>query len=262
VRWALHAEWTKLRTLRSTGWLLTAVAALTVVAGTASMAATTTGQCSSPGACQEDLARLGLGGVRLGQAAVAVLGALVMGGEYGTGTVRVTLLAMPWRGRVFAAKSAVMAAAATVAGAAGVFGSVLSGRLILPGNGFTAQAGYPPLSLTDGPTLRAAVGSVLYLVLVGLMGLGAAAAVRDSGVAVTVVLGLLYVFPIIGRIVTDPVWRDRLQRFTPMQAGLAVQATRNLRGLPIAPWPGLGVLAAYAVAALAVGAVVFRLRDA
>jgi ABC-type transport system involved in multi-copper enzyme maturation permease subunit len=262
VRRALHAEWTKLRTLPSTGWLLAAIAVLTVLVGTAGMAATSTSQCVSPTACQEDLAKLSLSGIPLGQAAVVVLGVLVMAGEYGTGTIRTTLTAMPRRGVVFAAKSAVLAGVAAAAGAAGVLGSALSGRLILPANGFTSQVGYPPLSLADGPTLRATGGSVLYLVLIGLLSMGVGAAVRDSGAAITVVLGLLYVFPITERLITDPVWRERIQRLTPMQAGLAIQATRNVRALPIGPWPGLGVLAVYAAAALAAGAVLFRVRDA
>ena len=69
---------------------------------------------------------------------------------------------------------------------------MLAGRLILPGHGFTATRGYPPLSLADGPVLRAACGSVLYLALIALLSLGVATAVRDSAVAIGLVLGLLY----------------------------------------------------------------------
>ncbi len=47
-----------------------------------------------------------------------------------------------------------------------------------------------------------------------------------------------------------------------MTAGLSIEATTGLSSLPISPWAGLGVLAAWAVGALAVGGVVFRLRDA
>jgi ABC-2 type transport system permease protein len=262
MRRELHAEWTKLRTLPSTGWTLLSIAAFTVLLGMASVAATSTRQCPSPAACHEDIAKLSLSGIQLGQAAAVVLGVLIMSSEYGTGTIRTTLTAMPRRGTLFAAKTAVLIGTAVAAGTAGVLGSVLTGRLILPGNGFTPEVGYPSLSLTDGPTLRAAVGSVLYLVLIALLSLGVATAVRDSGAAITVVLGLLYVFPIIGQLITDEHWKDRIQRFTPMQAGLAIQATKNLSGLPIGPWPGLGVLAAYAGTSLVAGALLFRLRDA
>jgi ABC-2 type transport system permease protein len=47
-----------------------------------------------------------------------------------------------------------------------------------------------------------------------------------------------------------------------MNAGLAIQATTDLRSLPISPWAGLGVLAAWTAAALLTGALLLRLRDA
>ena len=47
-----------------------------------------------------------------------------------------------------------------------------------------------------------------------------------------------------------------------MTAGLAIQATRNLHNLPIAPWAGLGVLAAWSAAALLAALLLLRLRDA
>jgi ABC-2 type transport system permease protein len=47
-----------------------------------------------------------------------------------------------------------------------------------------------------------------------------------------------------------------------LSAGLAIQATIQLRSLPISPWAGLGVLAACATAALLAGALLLRLRDA
>lgn len=110
--------------------------------------------------------------------------------------------------------------------------------------------------------LRPAVGSVLYLVLIGLLALGAATAVRDSAAAVGLVLGLLYVFPILANVVTDAHWQRLLHQIEPMSAGLAVQATTGLSSLPIGPWPGLGVLTAWATGALATGGLVFGLRDA
>jgi hypothetical protein len=60
---------------------------------------------------------------------------------------------------------------------------------------------------------------------------------------------------------SDPHWQQHLRRWAPMPAGLSIQATRNLARLPIAPWPGLGVLAAYAAGAVVAGALVLRVRD-
>jgi len=69
--------------------------------------------------------------------------------------------------------------------------------------------------------------------------------VRDSATAIGVVLGLLYLLPIVAQLVTDPHWERHLQQIGPMTSGLAIQATTNLGTLPISPWAGLGVLAAW-----------------
>jgi ABC-2 type transport system permease protein len=115
----------------------------------------------------------------------------------------------------------------------------------------------------DGPALRAAAGSVLYLALIALLSLGLATALRDSAASITVTLGLLYIVPVLADLGTlDPAWEHRLQRYGPMTAGLAIQGTKNLNKLPIGPWPGLGVLAAWAAAALLAGGLLLRLRDA
>src|SRR5262249_23277542 len=110
--------------------------------------------------------------------------------------------------------------------------------------------------------LRAAAGSVLYLVLIALLGLGVAAAARDSATSIGVVLGLLYLFPIITSFVGDPEWQRHMNQISPMTAGMYITATGQLRSLPLAPWQGLGVLAAWTAGALAAGGVLLRLRDA
>ena len=254
----LHAEWTKLRTAPGTIWLLLAVVALTVALSAAAAGALT---CSSGAGCPADTTKISLTGVEFGQAVVAILAVLAISSEYSTGMIRTTLAAMPRRAAVLAAKAAVLTGVALAAGTIAVLGSLLAGRLILPGNGFTTAHGYPPLSLAHGPTLRAAAGSVLYLALIALLSLGTAAVVRDSAVAIGVVLGLLYLFPIIANLV-DVHWYRHLEQIGPMTAGLAIQATTGSRSLPIGPWAGLGVLAAWAGAALLAGGLLLRLRDA
>jgi ABC-2 type transport system permease protein len=258
ARETLHAEWTKLRTLASTGWLLLAVAMLTVGAGAAADAAAS---CPSTG-CVADPVKLSLTGVQAAQVLVAVVAVLAVSGEYSQGMIRVTLAAMPRRLTVLAAKSALVAGLVLATGAVGVLASVLAGRLILPGRGFTAAHGYPPLSLADGPVLRAACGSVLYLALIALLSLGVAAAVREAAVAIGLVLGLLYLFPVVACVAGDQGWHRHLEQIGPMTAGLAVQATTGLSALPVSPWAGLGLLAAWAAAALLAGGLAFRLRDA
>ncbi|TDU03173.1 ABC-2 type transport system permease protein [Streptomyces sp. 846.5] len=255
MRLALHAEWTKLRTQPGTAALLIGVVVLTVGVSTGVAATATTASASDP-------AKLALAGVYLGQVVVATLSVLAIGGEYSTGMIRTTLGAMPRRWTVLAAKATLVAGAAAAAGVVAVLGSLVAGALILPGHGFTAAHGYPQLSPSDGAVLRAAVGSVLYFALIALLSLGVATAVRDSATAVGVVLALLFIFPIVASVVTDPYWQRHLQQIAPMTAGLAIQATTGLRSLPIGPWAGLGVLAAWAAGSLLAGGLLLRLRDA
>jgi ABC-2 type transport system permease protein len=259
LRDALHAEWTKLRTTAGPAWLLAATVVATVAVSAAATAAV---RCPAGTACPVDTTKLSLTGVEIGQALVAILAVLAISGEYSSGMMRTTLTAMPRRTTVLAAKAAIVGGLVLAAGAAGVLGSVLAGRLILPGHGFTAARGFPLLSLGDGPTLRAAAGSVLYLGLIALFSLGIATAIRDSAVTIGVVLGLLYLSPLIAQAVSNPQWHRHLEQAGPMTAGLAIQATTGLRSLPIQPWAGLGVLAAWSAAALVIGGLLLRLRDA
>jgi ABC-2 type transport system permease protein len=264
-RYALHAEWTKLRTLPGIGWLLLAAAALTIAVGGAAAGAFSClpahGGCS-PAATGADPAKISLTGAYAGQAVIAVLGVLVIGGEYGTGMIRVTLAATPRRLTVLAAKAALVAGCALAAGVVAAGGSLLAGRLILPGRGLTAANGYLPLSLFNGPDLRAAAGTVLYFGLIALLALGVTAVVRDQAVGVGVVLGLLYLFPVLTAVIPDHTLARHLEQASPMTAGLYIQVTQDIGRLPLSPWQGLGVTAAWAAGALILGTAALRLRDA
>jgi len=255
----LHAEWTKLRTTPSTAWLPLAAVVMTVGLSTAITAEAAPGTIS----CADcDPARLSLSGIYLGQMAIVVLAVLAATGEYSSGLIITTLTATPRRLVVFAAKAAAVTTVVLPAGLVSVTASLAVGRILLPANGFTAANGYPALSLTHGPVLRAAVGTVLYLDLVALLSLGIAIMLRHTAAALTTVLGLLYLVPILAQMVTNDRWHTWIERYAPMSAGLAVQTTTALGRPSIHPWVGLGVLAAYAGTALILGAAVFNTRDA
>ena len=258
MRDSLRAEWTKLRTRPSTVWLLLGMATLTVTVSAAAAAATS---CPS-GSCADDPAKISLTGIYLGQAVIAVLAIMAVSDEYATGMIRITLAAIPRRLTMLAAKAVAVTGLALVTGAIAVSGSLLAGRLILPGQGIGPARGYPALSPGDGAVLRAAAGSVLYLILIALLSLGIATALREAASAVGAVLGLLYLFPIVAAISGDATMSRHLQQIGPMTAGLAIEATTSLAALPISPRAGLGVLTAWAAAALLAGAFLLRRRDA
>jgi ABC-2 type transport system permease protein len=164
-----------------------------------------------------------LAGIYLGQAAPSILAVLTISTEYSTGLIRVTLAATPRRAAVLAAKATVLAV--TVAAAGGV------------------------ALLVVRTTPRVWAGSVLYLVLVGLLSLGIGVLVRDSAAAIGTVLGLLYLPPLLAFSVGDPHWQRLVDRAAPMSAASGSGG-------------GLAVLAAWAGGALLAGALVFRGRDA
>jgi ABC-2 type transport system permease protein len=257
---ALRAEWTKLRTTSGTCWLMVGAVAVTVAAS-AGIAASTHLSPGGPAGASQDPTKLALIGIDLGQAVVAVLAVLAVTEEYGAGMIRVTLAAMPRRGAMLGAKAVNIAALALVTAVPAVAGCLIAGRLLLPDAGLNPVHGYALVSVARGPTLRAAFGSVLYLGLIALLGLGIGTVFRETSVSTGVVLGLLSLPPLLAELVTGP-WRRHIQQIAPMTAGLAIQATRNLRSLPISPWAGLGVLAAWAAAMLLVGLAVLKARDA
>jgi ABC-2 type transport system permease protein len=253
---ALHAEWTKFRTVSGPAWLLTGLAAVTIA-----VAAATAGAARCPSAaCRIDPAKVTFTGVYLSQAMAAVAGVLTISSEYSTRMINLSLTAMPRRLTLLAAKAAVMTGPVLLASALGVAGSALAGWLMLPGRGFTAAHGYA--SLTAGADLRAAVGTVLYLTLIALFSLGVATAVRDPAAAIGIVLGTLYLFPIIASLAPDATIKRHLEQIGPMSAGLDIQTTVAVRDLPLSPWQGLGVVSLWVVGALLVGAASLRLRDA
>ncbi|MFI7065432.1 ABC transporter permease [Kribbella sp. NPDC050124] len=264
VAWrALRAEWTKLRTVPSTGWTL-----LALVLSTAAIGALVTWDLEPPNcdrsdpACDFDLTKLSLSGVYLGQAAVIVVAVLAVTAEYEAAMIRTTLAACPRRLVVLAAKAVVVTVSVVGAATVSVLASLLAGREFLSHNGFTTVAGYQPLSLEDGPTLRAYGGTVLYFGLVALLSLGIAFVIRHTGGTVTILLVLLYLSPLVSLAVTDPRWKEWIEQVSPMTAGLSIQSTLRLDSLSISPWSGLGVLALYTAGALAAGLLLFRLRDA
>jgi ABC-2 type transport system permease protein len=112
----------------------------------------------------------------------------------------------------------------------------------------------------DWATMRAVGGTALYLAAVALTGLGAGLAVRETAWATVGILTLLHVAPITLRFVSDPDLRERLQHLSP-SAGFLMQATRDLDALPMPPWLGLSVTAAWAGAAMLGGAGLLHARD-
>jgi len=246
----LSAEWTKLRSVRSTPWTLFGIVALTVAIGAISSSTTHTegGSPALPG--DEDVVLISLVGILLGQVAAVVLGVFAIGAEYGTGTIRATFAAMPRRREVLVAKIAVVGVLAFLGGLAASLLAFFAGQAILHGNGFVYDNGYPAASLADGATLRALLAGGAYIAGVALLGLAAATITRSTAAAISGVLALLLVpFVLLGTGILPDAFGNVLEQGTPM-AGISALAT--VENVPLDPWPALGVLAAWVAGALLV----------
>jgi ABC-2 type transport system permease protein len=243
----IRSEWTKFRSLRSSWWTVVISVLMTVGIGTlVSLAAAT--ESSSAGVPAEVASRSQIGGL-LAQLVLGVLAVLVISGEYGTGQIRSSMAAVPKRLPVLWGKFAVYLAVVLPLTLASSFAAFWLGQVAWRSQGRNA------VSLGDPEVLRVVVGMSLYITVAGLVALAIGALLRNSAAAITAVVGLFFVVPIIMQVMPDSI--ARAAKFLPSNAGGALA---NLATSPeqLAPWAGFAVLCGYAV--VAVTAAAWRLR--
>ena len=248
----LRAEWTKLRTVRSTVWTL--LGALVVCVGLPLLISfAIINQPKSDLGPDFDAAGFSLFGVFLGQLIIGALGVLVISAEYSTGTIRASLTATPQRLLMLLAKLLTFAVIVAVVSFVITFAAFFSVQAVLN----THDLG---VSLGEGSSLRMVVGGALYLVIVGLLGLGIGTILRHSAAGISTVLALLFVLPILASFLPHS-WQEHVVKYLPGQAGQAI-FQRHADAVTLAPWTGLSVFAGYAVLSLIIGAVLLVRRDA
>jgi len=263
----LHAEWTKLRTLRGAKLSLLCIFALMVGLG-AIVGKLSNADASLAGQGDDDVVQLALFGVLLAQIAAATLGASLITPEYATGMIRATFGATPRRGAVLAAKAIVLTAATLPVALVAAAVAFLVAQPSLRGAGYIAPA-YPPVTLADPGAFRAVAGTALLLSAYALLALGIGAIVRHAGATIALTLALL-LGPFIAHGLLSPDLRRYFDEASPL-AGLSVQSTtgqmlgmfgNNAGPLPIGVWGGLAVSFAWAGAALLIAYALIRKRDA
>ncbi|HEY8480868.1 MAG TPA: ABC transporter permease subunit [Spirillospora sp.] len=252
----LLAEWTKIRTVRSTLWSLVLYALLSLGFTTLLVSIVTASWDDASAADRQaisaDPANFILSSGFFGQLVICVLGVLVICSEYSTGMIRATMLAVPRRLPVLWAKAAVFTAVALVAGLAVSFVSFLIGSAILGGT--------VPVSLGDEGVLRAVIGSGLYLAMLGLFSLAIGAIVRHTAGAITTVLGLVLVVGPLAMLIPGKIG-DYVYGYMPSEAGHLITKTRQGPDDLLSPWEGYGVLAIWTFVLLAVAAYLLKRRD-
>ena len=252
----LRAEWTKLRSVRSTMWSLLVTVAIIVGLGALFCAARVArADHLDPGDIRSfDPTGFSLNGIFLAQLAIGVLGVMVITSEYATGQIRATFGATPQRRLVLAAKLAVFAAVAFAVSLVACFAAFFIGQAILSAKFHQATLGQPGV-------LRAVIGGGAYLAVLGALGIGLGAILRRTAGAIAALVGLLLILPILVNFLPSP-WSTDIGRYLPLQAGQAVFHVGGRSSTDLSLWAGFAVFCAYAVASLGIGALLLARRDA
>ena len=257
----MRSEWTKLRTVRSTMWTL--LSTVVAVVGIGAIATAVTAAHWRTGGIGDrigfDPTARSLAGLFLGQIAIGVLGVLAMSAEYGSGTIRATLAAVPNRPLVLVCKAVVFGVVALVTSEVLSFTAFLVGQALLKGSTPYATLGQPAV-------LRAVGGAGLVLAVIGLLALGLATIIRHTAGAISAFVGLLLVLPLIIQAFPASISHPVI-KFLPLVIAENMAATsavgRDFGGAtPFSPWIGFGILCAYAAASLVIGGVLLVRRDA
>jgi ABC-2 type transport system permease protein len=254
----LLSEWTKLRSVRSTMWSLLLLVVLTL-GFTGLSTAVIAAQWSTTDAAQRSeimanpLQTILTSGVSITQLTVCVLGVIAMSGEYATGMIRSSLLAVPKRIPMFWAKCAVFAAVVFSVAELVAFASFFLGSAILHSKA--------PIALTDPGVLRAVVGVGLYLTVLALFALAIGAIVRHSAGAVTGVIGFVLVLAPLAQLLPGSLGAH-IHSYLPSEAGRLITSAQEKSGAVLGPWQGFGVFCAGTAALLAVAGYLLKHRDA
>ncbi|WP_037572742.1 ABC transporter permease subunit [Phaeacidiphilus oryzae] len=248
---ALAAEWTKFRTVRGPRWTALALFVATVGLGAVICVFTANDFQSVVGSSGYfDPVSTGFGGLMLGQLAAVVLGVTVIGGEYASGMIRVSLAAVPVRGRLLFAKGVVLAAGVFVIGLITAFVTFFLGQALLGEHGTTIGA---------PGVLRAVIGCALYLTLLALFSLGATTMLRSR----TLALGILVpFFFMVSSILQAIPGVKAFAKYLPDKAGQRIMDVHQPSDASFGPWTGILITVLWVAAALCGGWLVLRQRDA
>jgi ABC-2 type transport system permease protein len=256
-REAMDSEFAKIRSVRSTFWTL--LACLLVSVGISVLIAAVTSanwsSLSESSRATMDMSAV-VAGVYFGVLVTGVLGVLVVSTEYGTGMMRTSLTAFPRRGTLFIAKATVLTVLVLAVGLIIAFASY---ALASP---FYTKHGVD-LSLSHAANLRALFAVPVYLTLIALMGFGLGFLLRHTAAAISSLVGLLFVIPIITNFLPGTVGKD-VNKIVPSNAGSAMLVTHpSTTGTPtLSPLGGLITLLVWTAVLIAPAYALFRHRDA
>ena len=253
-RTVAQMEWLKLRSVRSTWWTMLVFAAGMISIAILVLAHQHWATMSPQDRASFDPTNDSYAGLLVGQLAVGVLGVLAITSEFSSGLIRATFAAAPRRPLVLAAKAAVIAAVALVAGEILAFAAFAVGELVLKSPAPHATLGQPGV-------LRAVLMAGAYPALIGLIGLGLGAVIRHTAGAICAVVGVLFVLPLI-LVPLGTSIQNSVGQYLPML--IAENSLTAVKPVAHSLSPGIGfaVLCLYAAVALAAGGWALARRDA
>ncbi|KUJ38288.1 ABC transporter permease [Streptomyces sp. NPDC093228] len=250
----IRSEWTKIRSVASTVWTLSAALVVTVALGMLISALTRRefDSMSPRDRLTLDPTFISFAGMSLGQLAMIVFGVLVVSNEYSTGMIRTSLAAVPRRATFLFGKITVATALALVVGMATSFLAFFLGQAVLGPHG---------ARLGDPGVLRAVVGGGLYMTLIAMFSMGIAAMLRSPMLSLGVLMPFFF---LISNILGNVSATKKIGRFLPDQAGSRIlQVVPGAADdTPYGPWGGLGIMVLWVAAALIGGYALLKQRDA
>ncbi len=236
----VRSEFIKLFTLRSTFWCIVIVIVLSVGFGLVAATLQAPARAGAPAAAPLTVAAQQAAAVsyatigsRIGELVLAVLGALVITGEYGTGMIRSTFAAVPKRTPALIAKALVLGITSLVVGLVAIFGTAAIIFPLLPG----AKKIHP--DWTDWHVVESLLGGAVYLLVIALIAFSIGAIIRNSAGGIAAALGLVLVLPglvaLIGGL-TQLTWIENIATVLPSAVGANLstysgQQTKVVSGL-------------------------------
>jgi ABC-type transport system involved in multi-copper enzyme maturation permease subunit len=252
----LRSEWTKLRTLRSTRWSL--LIAFIAMAGLGPLIAAVQmgrwSQLQPHDRLTYDSINTGVGGWHLSQLAIAVLGVLVITGEYSTGMIRSSLMAVPQRLPVLWAKLIVFGVVTFVLMLVASLISFFAVQAIVTQHHVQHSIGAPG-------ALRTVLGAALFQTVLALLCVGLGGLLRNTAGGIAVFVALLFVLPGISAILPSSV-NDSISPYLPINAGTTVTSHTFDNPNHLSVWGGFALFCGYATIAILGAAVSLMRRDA
>ena len=165
--------------------------------------------------------------------------------------IRASFTAVPKRLPVLWAKAAVYVAVVVALMIPSAIVAFFVGESILSTQHINVVFSHPGVA-------RAVIGAGLYLAAVGLFGLGLGAIVRNTAGGIAAFAGIMFVLPPLMNVLPTS-WNNAASPYLPLSAGQTIMSTTG--GNHLAPWTGFALFCGYALASLAVAAVLLVRRD-